>query len=560
MGKIAMGIRIRKKDLVVSGPNYSVQTLDEQQYFALRNAGEDLSQFVPLPAGKHQWYNAYYQGEFVLAIEEPSEAFIICDDAKQGYTMFHYDDDPDNPGMYRYSLTLPTRKLQTERSNNNMPNMLANLASAAGANRGLNSMNLGGEVPMQTMGDGVSAITNTRIIQREALAKSYVLGYVMGAAPAMSCVLARHKVKGQDDTFDINAKQSKPTRPLGVFMCLPARCVKRSGSLASPSEILAGQVDYSTTNPDEVVKQCFGIEAAIGYIYALGERIPEFAPTVSDAKAQWSQEAILAGAPGVSYVKLVASENKSRTSSVQSGFKFALRTTSPRRSLYTEDNIICLRALEHMPVKANTPEEAYAVNESAFGGWRHRHPKTATKDMLSQAISECPSQIWRKKYDINGKEVNGIGSAFFMNGASDTNESGEQVLRHQLMYFPWYLSSNKKDAMPAEMKEIVKRTLRPAEGDKKERMITTPILWKEQPNHPMFRRYSKFVDRVLNEGYIREDKLKSMGGRAAKANRKDKSLTNEQVSALKQHLLTDEVMASIQAVQDESSDRAILQH
>lgn len=439
-----------------------------------------------------------------------------------------------------------------------MPNSLSDLARSSGAARGVSQMSLGDAPAMNPINDGVGNTVDLRRLQREAIAKGYVAGYIMGSAPAITLTMSKKKVKDSDPVFNIVAKESKPSRPLAVLLALPARCVKKAGVLAAPAEIMSGMVDFATTSADEMVYQSFPVPAAIAYISALGGRLPEYAPFVSDAKQQWSPEAILAGQPEVTFVRVHATENKSRMSGSQEKFRFSLKSTSDRRSLYTEKNHVCLRALEHMPVSCKSEEDAYNLNEAAFGGWRYRKPKTETKDALSKAIAECPSQIWRKQYTINGEQHEGIGSAFFMAGPEDTNEAGESIMQRQLMYFPWWQTGARRPTVGTRVDRMVKRTLRPAEGEKKERMVTNPILWKDQPNHAMFKPYSQFVDYILGNGYIREDKLKSMGGRAAKAKREAKGLTADQLSSLKQFLRQSDVEADIQAVQDEAADRTVL--
>lgn len=518
-----------------------------------------MGNYLPLPEGIQNWNNATIAGVDVLAAMTGNDLFIIADDTRIGYALFHYVYDTENDSGYRYAYTLPYRVIQTERSKETMPNSLSELAGRTGAGRGIAPMSLGGQSPeMSAVNDGIAGAVDLRRLQREAVAKSYVAGYVMGSAPAITLTMSKKKQKDGDPVYNIVAKESKPSRPLGVLMALPARCVSKAGVLASPSDIMSGAVDFGTTDPNKMIYQCFPPQAAVAYISALGGRIPEYAPFVSDAKNQWTPEDILAGKPDVSYVRVHATENKSRTGGSQDRFKFSLKSTSDRRSLYTQDNHVCLRALEHMPIKCNSDADAYALNESAFGGWRYRKPKTETVDGLTKAITECPSQIWKKKYVIDGEEHEGIGSAFFMAGNEETNDAGEKIMQHQLTYFPWWQTGARRPTAPSRVERMVKRTLRPAEGDKKDRMVTHPILWKDQPNHPMFKGYSSFVSHILNAGYLREDKLQAMGGRAAKARKQAQGLTADQMSSLKQFLRNSEVEADIQAVQDEAADRSVL--
>ena len=544
---------------MISGPNYNVRTIPEEQFFTMSRSGVPTGDVLPLPEGMQGWNNAALYGEDVLACTSGSDLFIIAEDTKVGYALFHYVYSTDNGNEYKMSYTLPYRILQTERRQTIManPNSLGELARQTANNRGLQAMNLGG-APMEAVGDGLATTVDVRRLQREALAKAYVFGYIMGSAPATTLAMSKKKQKEGEETYNIVAKESKPSRCLSVLMALPKRCVSKAGNMASPSDIMSGMVDFNTTSTDEMWYQAFPVNAAISYISALGGKLPEYAPNVSDARRQWDPQDILSGKPDVTFVRVHATENKNRTGKSQDRFRFSLKTTSTRRSLYTPNNHVCLRALEHMPLKCTTEQEAYNLNEAAFGAWRYRKPKTETKDVLSKAIAECPGQIWRKQYTINGQQVEGIGSAFFMAANEEENEAGESIMKHQLAYYPWYQTGSLRPTTPSRVDQIVKRTLRPAEGDKKERMVTSPVLWKDNASHPMFKGYAKFVDEVLSQGYLREDKLKAMGGRAGKTRRAVQGLSSDQMTSLKQFLRDASVEADIQTVQDEAADRAVL--
>lgn len=493
----------------------------------------------------------------MLAAKVDRHLYILADAKDTGFALFHYEHETDDGSRYRLSYTLGKRVIQAERKVVSMNNMLRDVAGTVGNQRGVAPMNLGASEMVPAAGEGVSGAVDSRRLQREALAYGYVAGYIMGSAPATTLAMSKKKVKDGDAVYSIVAKESKPSRPLSVLMALPKRCVMRAGTLARPTDIMSGTVDFMN-GEEGLVFQHFPVEAAIAYISALGNRLPEYAPNVSDMGSQWSPEDILSGRPDVTFVYVHPTENKSRTSGSQEKFRFSLKSTSDRRSLYTEGNHVCLRALEHMSIKCGTEQEAYELNEAAFAAWRYRKPKTETVDGLTKACAECPGQIWKKTYDINGQAIEGIGSVFFMAGNEETTEGGEKVIRRQLMYYPWYQTGARRPTSPSRVERMVKRTLRPAEGDKKERMITHPVLWKDNPNHPMFKPYTRFVNYILQTGYIREDKLKGMGGRAAKASRKQAGMTPDQKLSLKQYMRMQDVERAIQEVQDESADRSVL--
>lgn len=548
---------------MISGPNYEVATLPETQFFALARNGSEVGKYLPIPEGVQCWNNATIGGIDVLATKAGDDLFIIADDTKLGLALFHYVHDTETDSGYKYSYTLPYRVI-TERRSKTMSNALSEYAARAGSARNMGMMQLGGQpLPEQVpVGDGISGGVNLRRLQRDAISRSYVVGYIMGAAPAITLAMSKKKQMEGDPVYNIVAKESKPSRPMFVLMALAARCVSKGGVLASPSEIMSGEVDFNTTDPQKMIYQYFKPWAAIGYISALGGRIPEYAPFVSDAKSQWSSEDILAGKPEVSFVRVHAAENKSRTGGgSQDKFKFSLKSTSDRRSLYTQNNHLCLRALEHMSVQCTSEEDAYNLNLSAFEGWKYRTVSTnatGAKDGFTKALTECPGQIWKKTYNINGEPVEGIGSAFFMAANEEKNEAGEMVMRHQLSYYPWWQTGALRPDHPSAVERIVHRTLRPAEGDKRARMVTHPILWKDNPNHPVFKGYDRFVNHILQAGYIREDKLKSLGGRVTRSRKQAQGLSADQMTSLKQFLRTEDVLADITAAQDEAADRSVL--
>lgn len=440
-----------------------------------------------------------------------------------------------------------------------MDSELRSMVQNMGGQR-VSSMNLGNdpaEAVMHSVNDGVTGEALVRKIAMEARGRGYVAGYVMGSAPAVTMSLQRTHHKDSGDTYDIVAKESKPSRPLGVAMSLPRRCVTRGGQMATPSEIMHGQVDYASGNANETIKQVFPISAAISYIAALGGLLPEYAPTCGGGSRQWPVDVILSNSPEVSFVRVQATEKKNSTSA-HDRFNFSLKSTSPRKSLYTEKNVLCMRAVEHIPVKCSTEKEAMEVNECAFRAWEYRRPKTESKDSLTKAINECPSQIWRKDYTIDGSVVKGIGSAFFMAGPIDKNEAGEEIMSRVPTYYPWYATGSKRPAQGTKVTQIVKRVRTKSETTGKERMATVPVKWAENPNHPMLRGYQAFADMLVREGYIRDDELRGMGARTSKAKTKTYALSPDQNQGLMDFIMSDSVKAAVQSVQDQDANRAII--
>lgn len=553
------GFKLNVDAIRVVVPNAGVKTVPEDQYFRQRDTGGVAEGVYPLPANVDAWSVGEWQGEQMLVARSGKDFYVIGEDRKFGLCLHHYVYDPEHGGGYRQSWNLPRRSLQNERRNTSME-IGTDLRSAVGRMGGqrVTSMNLSNGGPMEAVSieDGISGEQLVRKIGQDARGRGYVAGYIMGSAPAVTMVLSRTRHKDADDTYGIIAKESKPARMLGVALCLPRRCVTRGGQMASPNEIMNGQVDFNSVDPNEMVRQVFTGPAAIAYIYALGREIPEYAPHVTNAAKQWPVDAILSRAPEVSFVRVNATEKKNATSA-QDRFNFSLKTTSPRRSLYTQRNVVCLRANEHINVKCSTDADAYMVNESAFRAWAFRVPSNETRDTLTRAIAECPGQIWRKEYTIDGKTVSGIGSAFFMSSNEDTNENGEKVMKVTPTYFPWFATGDQRPTQGTSVTRIVKRVHQVVEG-KKERMTTVPVKWSENPGHPMLQAYKAFATFLISEKYLREDELASMGGRTSRAKAKTYEFTPDQDQGLRDYMMSDAVRRDIQAVQDADASRSII--
>lgn len=545
-------------DIRVIEPEHDLNTVPEELFFKDREAGILRPNTIPLPEGVNSWMRAKYQGEDVHFAQKDDTIYLLADTTIFGYCLFKLVSSPENDALFKVAYQGGNRIITKERSKIFMNSSLQEIAARYGSS-GVQQMNLGGNAPAMApaTGEGVSRSVDVRRLHSEVVTRGYVAGYVMGNAPALTMTLTRKKAKDGTTTANIVAKESKPSRCLAVLMALPANCVQRNGVLATPADIAAGMVDYNDAR-SEMIYQAFTVNSAIGYISAFGGRLPEYAPNVSDARQQWTAEDILSGKPEVSFVYVHATENKSRTSRSQDQFRFNLKTTSGRRSLYTEGNHVCLRALEHTSTKCASEADAYRLNEIAFGAWRYRKKKSEPENALQRAMRDCPSQIWKTKYTVDGEQKDGIGSAFFMAGSSVVSDSGENITQKPLTYFPWYQTGDQRQAVGARVDRIVVREFRAAQGDRKENMVTKPVYFKDEPTNPLFRPYQKFVDFITNTGFISRDKLVTLGTRATKSKTRSLALTPDQKNSLEFFLRRDDVEAEIQAVRDEAADRAVL--
>lgn len=578
-----MGLKVDKSEFSIIGGNFTIPTIPETQFFELQDSGRDTGEYLPLPMGVTRWNDALYKSSEVLFAETAGEIFVIADDAKFGLTLFHYVYANEGDSLYRYSNILPYRSIKKGKEQVQM-SALAQLAQQRGGSQGVATMNLpgadygmnGGYPPVG--GDGISGgAADTKTIVKTAQAHGYVFGYIMKNAPAITIVLGRTKDKDDKVTYNLRAKQSKPSGLLDVLMAIPSNCIMRNGNMADVESIKNGQVDYKSINAGEMTYFSVDENGAIGYINAFGGRLPEYRPNVVEGQTtQWSPSEIM-NSSDVSFVVIKATENRKRKSASSEKFTFHLKSDSERRSLYTPQNIMCLRALEHVAVPQNgckDESQAYQLNECAFGGWRFRDQrqdgKKTGQKALQVAFANVPQQLWHKKYQgvqavpkgPKEDKEDGIGSIFFMTDNTETTEHGETVKREQLKYVPWYATGKNKmlDIVPS----IVRREAVPTKDKTGMRMANKPIYWKDvvsgevKDESGMFEPYRKFATAVTKMGFMTEDQLKALSGRSSRANRKTDTLTQDQMASLANFLRSDAVRNSIERVQDDAAQKAVL--
>ena len=559
---------VAKSDIEV-GNTFPTSTLNEAEFFQLRNSGTDVSDYLPLPSGVNGWHVGRYKGTPVLVSFANYDMYIIGESDSGVYALYHYVIEEERPDFFRLSYNLPRRILNTSQRSVNAMTKLEEMMSGYNAfqqNGGVMPMSEPGMMAQQPQqpsmpaagmatGDGISSGVDVRKLCQTAKAFGYVFGYVLMNAPQCTMGLVRNNTSN-GTTYSIEGRESKPSRPVAVLMTLPARCVKRGGILAAPNDIMNGMVDFNTIPSTEMVHLAFPMSAAISYITALGGRLPEYAPNVTDSNKQWSAEDILSGKPEVSYVEVRSSERKNAVNRSER-FRFSLKTTSARRSLYTRGNVMCLRALEHISTAVTSVRDEMLLNESAFGSWRFRHPAGSDTTVLDKAYSSCPSKIWSKDYVIDGEKVDGIGSIFFLQEGEDKNEAGEPVLPSRPTYRRWYDTGKNRSKVPVDMEKIVKRTREDASEKHGARSVTSPILWEKDPNNEMFSPYAAFASKVTSI-YVSRDKLIGMSASSRTKKSKDSGLSNEAMTCLQNFIKSQATQEAIQAVQDEFTVGAIL--
>ena len=74
----------------------------------------------------------------------------------------------------------------------------------------------------------------------------------------------------------------------------------------------------------------------------------------------------------------------------------------------------------------------------------------------------------------------------------------------------------------------------------------------------MFTPYRDFATKVIKQGFMTEDQLKSLSGRSSRASRKAADMSQDQLTSLANFLRSDAVRNSIERVQDDAAQRAVL--
>lgn len=553
---------------IIWGPvDTNLVLVPEDTFFADRARGIVRPGTVPCPDGVSGWYSATLSDVPIHAARVEGTLYMLADTYIFGYALFKFVSSDDDTNTFRAAYQGSVRLITNERDVS--MSVMTDLSKMYGSRNPspVAPMNLSGQqgpqqyqnVPAPAhvpMGEGVSRGPNLDSLRSQIQMRGYVAGYIMAGAPAVTMSCVRKRSKDGTQTANIVAKESKPSKCLRVLMALPASCVTRNGSLASVDDINAGAVDYDTSN-SEMLKLSFSVPATIAYLSAFNNRLPEYAPNVTDMKKQWTPEQIASESDGVTFVYLYPVVNsRNRNGGVDDQFRWVLKSTSPRNSLYTQRNIMCLRALTHIPVSCKTEEDAYRMNENAFRPWMYRMRKTETRNALMRACDDAPSQIWVTQYNIDGKTVDGIGSCFFMAGSSAKSASGETIALKEPTYQPWWKTGNLRDDTPHILDRIVKRKVREAKDNLRESMVTEPVLFREDPGNPLFAPYARFVEQITSEGYISMDRLCALGTRTARARAKTLNFSAQQRSSLVAYIGRDDVASEIAAVQHESSDRA----
>lgn len=540
---------------------FGVSTMPEEQFFADRANGVLRSNTLPLPEGLEYWRTGQLFDQDVYVQQFGDRIFIIADTDIFGFSLHCYTYDPEGQ-VYRVAYDRAPRPITKHKgdiitmSNNAMPNLGALTFGTA---------------PMQpvaqmqpAVNEGISGgAADLRSLRTAAAVQGYVAGYVVANAPKLE-IATRQTVSKAGDGKKVPTlyfRETKPSRIMAVLISLPQRCVLKNGAMAGPRDVAAGNVDFNTTDPNARLNMAFQEKAAIAYIDALGGKLPEYAPTVEkDAKEQWSEADIKAASGKVSFVYIKASARKDANLSGTSDFKYTLKSTSGRSSLFTPWNITCLTATEHHTNidKMRSASDIKALNDSAF---YYKHYNTVQEEnVLEKLIRNHGNEVWETTYTVKGEggveeQVAGAGSVFF----SEVDKTGAKISMREKEYHPWWHTGNLRTQPMQTVKRLVKRELKKSDDPtKSDRMTVKKVKLSEQTDHIEFKPYAEFTAFITGAGgFITTPQLFALGERASKKQEKSLVLSDIERKSLIEQLSTEDMQSALDAILDEASSRLL---
>lgn len=559
--------------------------IDEDEFFKNREKYYDAC--TPIPRGVNAWYNGSINDIPCLISFSEIECYAIISLQVLGIALCHW---VNQGGKYKACLPIPYKLINNKRRVKNMANKnLLDVLNQNGSD--LNPNNLqqmqvfdnpqpqaqpqysqaqpqypqsqpqsqypqpqvgyghAPQTPMQPQASGVTSHTNQRQIKSVASKYGYLFGYIMKTAPAINIGTTTNK-----DSKDVTivAKQSKPSQIVSVLIALPKRCCMKRGMLATPQEIASCNVDFESYDDNDLTYLNLPKDVAVAYLHAIGNVLPEYAPTANTNKTHWTPIDIASKNQDITHI----AAHVTKKSGTNGGYNYNFKTDSPRKSLFTQKNHMCLTAQEHVKIKDNlTDKDAYELNEYAFGHLRNRAPRKSANvssdtDCLTLMMSNCPTQLWAHEYTIDGAKVPGIMSCFFMPGDSIKKDNSDAVLtKTELEYRPWYETGNLKKSTLTACTSIVKRE----KDEKTGRRVPTKLSYLQHPNHVMFKPYDAFIKEAKAKGFIRDEDIAAMCSTTSR--RKNLTVDDTVNTILDQQLNSSELLTMVEAVIDDLNVR-----
>lgn len=495
------------------------------EYFALKFSDNGCGYYIPKLEESSEWHFGEYNGKDILVSTANEDLFMITHDTRNLPCILHYvrgargmvpsnikfkrDLDIGINSIFESKGEILMRQASGFKFNNNSninnnQNMQQQQQQQQQENTKMNAAK--NNVSAETSNEDMNDIQ--RLIGIYAKRYGYVEGFIMRTAPAISMKMKVMTESKKPSTFDIVATQSRPSGIVRVIIALPSCICMSNGSLQTPNSIIGGNVDISSQD-FSLTRLYLTEQEAHAYISAVGGMLPELKDTFEEKTKHPSPEAIANG-ENLNYIYV----GKSRSTSD----KYCLKTSSPRKSILTANNLMCLRGYEHISIVPKDERSRMELNEIAFRDWQSKTVNVYTREWqsssekesrgrLTTALEKLPSLIWKENYEIEvqgvKQTIEGFGSAFFyyQGDVAIKTPNGGFAGTQQLTYKPWYSatkkgkskdSANEKDVV-VPVTSIINKKSTPTTKNPN-RMSNVVVMWSDQKPDPIFKPFTAFYN------------------------------------------------------------------
>lgn len=502
------------------------------EFLALQKSGVYKENKVPLGANATEVYYATINGEEVIYQRGTNEIYVIADVDNFGFAILHYilnnvtlavEPVDSLPLIKLFNFHKEVLQMNDSTQLKKLQQMALQKRSAVaeqpGTEAGLAPMTFSG-APQEnvTLSGGITpkGTANEKSVAMFAKLYGHVDGYICGTGPQISMSLRKTKAKdktGGKDTYNFNIipVQSKPSKIVRILLALPKGCCMKDGQPATPAEINEGNFDFDKDQTD-LVYLAVRNETAIAYIGSLGKALPEYGPTHGEKK-HYSAEDILGNKENVGFVEMVYRQNKRKDRKQGEDVIMSLKPTK-RRSLFRQGNHVPLKLVKHISTECKTAEDAMKINQIAFGYW-DKKANGSNESRLNIALNNTSSLLFKRQYEIvnaDGKKekVDGIGSAFFMEGTSVKLADGAAIPKMNPSYVPWYVVAKRGEGDPvtepltqiAYKEEVISKNGKP-------RYVNKYLTLAENSGDKEYEEYRPFLNTVKK--YLSDDELHTLG-------------------------------------------------
>lgn len=401
----------------------SKYAVEEKHFFALDSVAANSPGTFPICPNANKICRAKLGGDNIIVSMSNEKLYLIGEVLNFGFGLCRYIFD-STKGHLRLFSDFPFKKIISFKEDFSMGLDLSTVLQNAGTyNQYANSD--GGTAPENSTPNqaptaenaaptsgGVQSYQNKQLMiksaQMFAQGHGYVTGYIVKTGPIKTLRYKKKpdSTKSPQKSAEFLPVETRPSTPVAVAMSLPKGILfKEDGSLAGPTDFINGNFAFDQ-HGTELVHFVNKVDTAISIIGAIGDRIPEYAPTHTAKGGQHpSASGIISGKESVSYVTLKTVHRNDTT-------KFSLATTEKKRGLFTTKNFFPLKLARHVSTtfKDNaTMDEIIAFNKMVLSPFTYVKDSNTTDEMKILTIQrECPNLLYKHvilSKDAEGKEV-----------------------------------------------------------------------------------------------------------------------------------------------------------